>query len=67
MDIVYETPSWSINWSNITFIVAKEIDYISNIVVDGVEYSTWYSFSSNTITLSDAPTVSIYVSYLSKL
>jgi len=60
-----ETPSWAVNWSNMVFTSLNPISKIDEIYVDWAIYLNytleWADVSK--ITLSDAPTVSIYLDY----
>jgi len=57
-----ETPSGLINGVNTTFTLANTAYQIDDIWVDGAIYET-YTLSGNTLTLSNAPTISILVDY----
>jgi hypothetical protein len=61
--IANETPAGVINGVNTTFTLADTVYQIVLVTVDGVIYTGYYSEVGSVITLSDAPTVSITVSY----
>jgi len=60
--IANEIPSWAIDGSNKVFTTAENIGEIIDLIVDWAEYY-WFVVSWTTITLSDAPTLSIRVDY----
>lgn len=62
MEIRKEIPLGAINGINKTFTLANEIGMIDDVFMDGVIYTS-FSFSGNQLTLSDAPTLSIFVDY----
>lgn len=57
-----EVPSWVINGINKIFTLLNDVDYIVLLTFDGATYVD-YTRDWKVITLSDAPTSSIYVSY----
>jgi len=57
-----EIPSWVINWVNKVFTLLNAPTQIDDVFVDWVIY-TDISLSWNILTLTDAPTVSIFVDY----
>jgi len=60
-----EVPTWTIDWVNKVFTFLNDIDYITTLVFDWAEYTTFIvdSINKNLVTLVDAPTVSIYADY----
>ena len=58
-----EVPSWAIDWSNKTFTTVNGMLSVVSLSIDGAEYYS-YTFSWSTLTLTDAPTVSIRVDYI---
>lgn len=68
MFIFQETPTGAINGSNKVFTLALPPYQIAAIVLDGADYLIGpgygsYSFAVDTITLGDAPSVSLQISY----
>lgn len=66
MTYIYdEIPSGTINGTNVTFTTADSMDTngVIDLLVDGVEYFSYTITNATTLTLTDAPTVSIRVSY----
>lgn len=63
--VTNEVPTGTVNGVNTSFDTVQDIKQIMDITIDGVPYNTGYSFSGNTVTLTDAPTLDIHVSYLS--
>lgn len=57
-----ETPTWTINWVNTTFLTVNNIDKIWNLIVDGVSTNN-YTKSGNVIIIWFAPTSDIWVWY----
>lgn len=57
--IFWETPSWAINWVNKVFTLTNTIDKIEEIYIWGASYRS-FSYTWNTITLTDAPTVATW-------
>lgn len=62
MRISKEVPIWVIDGNNKIFTTLNPIDSIDDLWIDGAIY-VWYTFISNVITLSDAPTATIYLDY----
>jgi len=62
MFISNETPTGTIDWVNKVFTTSQNIDQIDDIWIDWAPYFN-YTFIWNTVTLTDAPTVSIYIDY----
>jgi len=60
--IANETPRWSIDWSNKTFITEKNVGSVIDLVVDWIEYFD-FTVSCRKVILSDAPTLSIKMDY----
>ena len=58
-----EVPSWTIDGVNKSFSTANTILSVVSLSVDGAEYY-WFTFDSQTLTLTDAPTLSIRVDYI---
>lgn len=58
-----EIPVWVIDWANTVFTTAFGILQAVSVSVDGAEY---YSFTTSwtTLTLTDAPTLSLYIDYI---
>lgn len=54
--IYNETLTWTVDGVNKVFTSLQQIDQVESIRIWGAEYSD-FSFSGNTVTLSDAPTV----------
>ena len=63
MQIYKEVPSGTIDWVNKVFTFVNNIDYIDDLWVDNVIYTS-FSISWNTVTLTDAPTTDIYADYM---
>ena len=57
-----EVPTGAINGINKTYLLLNPVDYINEIFVDGVVYTT-FSLVGNVLTLTDAPSASIFVDY----
>jgi len=57
-----EIPTWTIDWVNKVFTLLNTPDYIDDIFMDGAIYVS-FTVLWNQITLTDAPTVSLYVDY----
>jgi len=62
MEIRKEIPAWSIDWVNKIYTLINDVDYIDDIFIDWAIY-TDFSVVWKIITLTDAPTLSIYVDY----
>jgi hypothetical protein len=62
MEIKKEIPLGAINGVNKTFTLSNEIGVVDDVFMDGAVY-VGFSVSGNQITLSDAPTLSLYVDY----
>lgn len=62
MEIIKEIPSWAIDWVNKVFTFINDIDYINDLWFDGAIYTS-FSVNGNQITLTDAPTISIFADY----
>lgn len=58
-----EIPSWPINWVNKSFTSSLSILSVSSIIMDWAEYFD-FVVSWTTVTLTDAPTLSIYIDYI---
>lgn len=58
-----EVPVWLVNSSNMVYTTVYPIQQILSITVDGLPYFT-FSFTGRIITLVDAPTLNIYVTYI---
>lgn len=57
-----EIPSWVIDGINKIFTLLNDVDYITSVYLDGAIYVD-FTLSGKVITLSDAPTSTIYVDY----
>lgn len=62
MEIKKEIPSGIINGSNTVFTLLNVPSLIDDLWIDGAIYTS-FSVSENIITLTDAPTLSIFVDY----
>jgi len=60
--IAKEVPTWDIDGVNKVFTLLNTPDYIDDIFIDGAIYTS-FSISWTQITLTDAPTLSIFVDY----
>ena len=63
MKIYKEVPSGAINWVNKVFTFLNNVSQIDDLWVDNVIYTS-FVVSWNQVTLTDAPTLSIYADYL---
>ena len=61
--IANEIPSWIIDSINKTYTLAYSAIQITDVIMDGVEYFDFTSTAS-TLTLADAPTLSLRVDYI---
>lgn len=61
-NISKESPTWVIDGSNKVYTLLNTPDYILDIYVDWAIYTS-FTLSWNQITLTDAPTLSIFVDY----
>jgi len=61
-----EVPTWAIDWVNKTFTLLNTPAYIDDIFLDWSIYTT-FTLVDKTITLVDAPTVSLFVDYESTI
>lgn len=60
-----EIPTWTIDWANKVYTLANNSLQITNLIVDWVEYFDFIcAVWTNTVTLTDAPTLSIRVDYI---
>lgn len=53
--IYNETPIWLVNWINVVFTTANNIDVLAEFYVWWVPYRWIFSIWTNTITLNEAP------------
>lgn len=63
--IFNEQASWLVNWVNVVFTLANPISQIESLRIGYVEYTN-FTYSGNTITLADAPSVinwGVFVDY----
>jgi len=58
-----EIPSGVINWINKEFTTSWFIWYVTNVVVDWTEITSWYTYALNKLTLAIPATVSITISF----
>lgn len=58
-----EIPSGVIDGANLIYTTAFPIQQVLSLSVDWAEYY-WFSFNDTTLTLQDAPTLSIHIDYL---
>jgi len=58
-----EVPTWAINWVNKVFTVANTISVLDDVWVDWAIYTNITVTAPSTLTLVDAPTISIIVDY----
>ena len=63
MKIYKENPSGAIDWVNKVFTFLNNIEQIDDLWVDNVIYTS-FVVNGNQVTLTDAPTLSIYADYL---
>lgn len=66
MKIIKEVPVWLIDWVNTIFTLKNDVESIDDIFLDGAIYTS-YTLKWNILTLSDAPLVSLFVDYESKV
>jgi len=63
--IALEQPTGVIDGANTVFATSENIAQLDHVWIDGNIYLGSYSFTSNVVTLGDAPTVSIFLDYYS--
>lgn len=61
--IYKEVPTWVIDWVNKSFTFLNDIDVVDDLWMDNVIYTS-YTFVWKIVTLTDAPTVSIFSDYI---
>lgn len=60
--IAKEIPSWVVDWINTVFTLLNDVDYVTSLYIDGAIYVD-FTRSGKVLTLSDAPTSTIFTDY----